>query len=108
GKPAEETSLPEAWERVVDRLPSAVQREVVRLVASGVSQREAARRLGLSRSWAVQLYQQSVKALRTMVIDQRLDPIPAEPPKLVKAPAAAGCSRPCATGCALRRREVAA
>lgn len=86
--------LPEGWERIVHRLPSAVQREMVRLVASGVSQREAARRLGVSRSWAVELHQRAVRALREMVADHRLDPAP--------APAAfSSCTR-CTSGCYLR------
>ncbi|MFF9432061.1 RNA polymerase sigma factor [Streptomyces sp. NPDC014746] len=97
----DDTNLPADWERVLHRLPSADQRDMVRLVATGTSQREAARSLGLHRTHAVRLYQRAVRALREMVIDHRLDPVQA-------APAAAGCSRPCATGCALRRREVAA
>jgi DNA-directed RNA polymerase specialized sigma24 family protein len=94
--------LPDGWERVVHRLPSKVQRDMVRLVASGVSQREAARRLGVSRNWAVKLYQRAVRALREMAVDHRMDPVPAAPVT------GSSCTR-CTTGCALRRgAEVAA
>jgi RNA polymerase sigma factor (sigma-70 family) len=98
------TTLPEGWERVVDRLPSQVQRDIVRLCASGVSQREAARRLGIGRGWLVTLYRRAVQALREMVADHRMDPVqPTTPTR------PSGCSRPCATGCALRRgTEVSA
>ncbi|MEV7660137.1 sigma-70 family RNA polymerase sigma factor [Streptomyces anulatus] len=91
------TTLPDGWQTVVDRLPSP-QCEMVALVASGVSQREAARRLGLSRNWAVRQYQRGVESVREMVIDHRMDPVQAAPAKK-----AGGCARPCATGCALRR-----
>lgn len=92
----EPSTLPDGWERVVHRLPSKVQRDMVRLVASGVSQRESARRLGISRNWAVKLYQRAVRSLREMAVDHRMDPVPAAPA------AASSCTR-CTTGCALRR-----
>jgi RNA polymerase sigma factor (sigma-70 family) len=93
----EESALPDDWERVLHRLPSAEQRAMVRLVASGVSQREAARRLGLSRNWAVRLYQRGVRSLREMAVDHRMDPVPAA------RPARSACTS-CTTGCALRRK----
>ncbi|MFI1608138.1 RNA polymerase sigma factor [Streptomyces griseofuscus] len=97
GRQRETLTLPDGWERVLDRLSSAVQRELVRLVASGVSQREAARRLGIARTWAAKLYQRAVRSLREMVVDHRMDPVPAAPP------ARSACAS-CTTGCALRRK----
>lgn len=98
----EPSTLPDGWERAVHRLPSKTQREMVRLVASGVSQREAARRLGIARTWAAKLYQRAVRSLREMAVDHRMDPVPAAPAT------GSSCTR-CTTGCALRRgAEVAA
>ncbi|MFE6316391.1 sigma factor-like helix-turn-helix DNA-binding protein [Streptomyces rochei] len=98
----DDTTLPADWEQVLHRLPSAAQRDMVRLVATGTSQREAARRLGLSRNHAVRLYQRAVRSLREMAVDHRMDPVPAAPAT------GSSCTR-CTTGCALRRgAEVAA
>jgi DNA-binding CsgD family transcriptional regulator len=91
----ESSSLPDGWERVLHRLSSKLQRDMVRLIATGVSQREAARRLGISRNWGVTLYQRAVRSLREMVADHRMDPVPAA------VPAGRSCAS-CTTGCRLR------
>ncbi|MFC9410085.1 sigma factor-like helix-turn-helix DNA-binding protein, partial [[Kitasatospora] papulosa] len=101
--------LPAGWERVLDRLPSQTHRDIIRLRASGASFAQIADEVGLHRSSAHEYYSRALLLIREMVVDHRLDPAPAAPAAPAKSPAAAaGCSRPCATGCALRRREVAA
>ncbi|MFF3558403.1 sigma factor-like helix-turn-helix DNA-binding protein [Streptomyces tsukubensis] len=96
--------LPEGWERVLDRLPNATQRDVVRLRAAGASFAELAVRLDIHRGYAHQLYTRALRSLREMVADHRLDPAPAAParskPKSAPVP---GCARTsCASGCYLR------
>lgn len=99
--------LPKEWERVIGRLPAS-QAEVVRLRAKGVSNAEAARKLGRDASTVNEAYKRAVRSLREMAVDRRMDPVQAVPAKSKKG--AGRCARACATGCYLRaaRAEVSA
>jgi RNA polymerase sigma factor (sigma-70 family) len=105
--------LPEGWERVVDRLASEVQRNVVRLSVAGASMRAIGRQLDISDMTARRLYRRAVDAIGEMVADHRMDPVPA----VEAAPKRAHvhvhtCTRgtqQCASGCFLRKAgEVSA
>ncbi|MFE3152803.1 sigma factor-like helix-turn-helix DNA-binding protein [Streptomyces sp. NPDC059218] len=83
-------SLPDGWERVLDRLASGLQRDVLRLAAAGASMRAIGRQLGVSDTTVRRTYQRAIDCVRQMLADRSADTT------------AAGRSRPCATGCVLR------
>lgn len=93
----EAEALPKEWARVVGRLP-AVQAQVVRLRARGLSNAEVARELGRTAASTYEAYKRAVRSLRLMVQERRMDPVQTAPTR----PAAGRCARVCASGCYLR------